>query len=405
MDNLAPPEPEARVRLTHAQAQELVLRTVSTQAESLLRVAYRHSLCPDDAHDAYQRSMEIFLRRAPTLDPGSVHKWLHVVVKREAQEVRRARSGSVALEAVDFDRHAAGDAVTPEERALTMERTTRAAEALRRLKPQELRALWLKALGHSYADAAGNETRVKRPAALRVDNGAPAAPVGLVSPAPSSTANRFEVHWSLPQDAGSPIVAARYQVCQAGTCGAVQTAPSLTSVDGLALPAEGEGSVRAWLVDAVGHEAPATAATLALTYAPMPAPSPTPTPDPIPTPPGPAPTPVPLPTPNPTPRPTLKASPALKIASLRHSGRRITLRGTISSRASGRLTVRFRARGADGHTRTLTLHPAIHARSFQATFTLPRSLVRARSGTAVVSYAGDADTSAVTRQASIRWHG
>jgi DNA-directed RNA polymerase specialized sigma24 family protein len=147
MDNLAPPEPEARARLTHAQAQELVLRTVATQAESLLRTAYRHSLCPDDAHDAYQRSMEIFLRRAPTLDPKSVHKWLHVVVKREAQEVRRARAGSVALEAVDFDRHAAGDAVTPEERALTMERTTRAAEALRRLKPQELRTLWLKALG------------------------------------------------------------------------------------------------------------------------------------------------------------------------------------------------------------------------------------------------------------------
>ena len=154
MDNHAPPEPAARARLTHAQAQELVLRTVATQAESLLRTAYRHSLCADDAHDAYQRSMEIFLRRAPTLDPASAHKWLHVVVKREAQEVRRSRSGSVALEAVDFDLHAAGDADTPEERALTLERATRAAEALRRLKPQELRALWLKALGHSYAEIA-----------------------------------------------------------------------------------------------------------------------------------------------------------------------------------------------------------------------------------------------------------
>jgi RNA polymerase sigma factor (sigma-70 family) len=154
MENLAPLEPEARVRLTHDQAQELVLRTVATQAESLLRTAYRHSLCLDDAHDAYQRSMEIFLRRAPALDPASAHKWLHVVVKREAQEVRRARSGSVPFEAIDFERHAAPEAATPEERALTVDRTTRAAEALRRLKPQELRALWLKALGHSYAEIA-----------------------------------------------------------------------------------------------------------------------------------------------------------------------------------------------------------------------------------------------------------
>jgi len=154
MENLASLEHDARVRLTHDQAQELVLHTVSTQAESLLRTAYRHSLCADDAHDAYQRSMEIFLRRARTLDPASAHKWLHVVVKREAQEVRRARSGSVSYEALDFEQHAAGDADTPEERALTVDRTTRAAEALRRLKPQELRAMWLKALGHSYAEIA-----------------------------------------------------------------------------------------------------------------------------------------------------------------------------------------------------------------------------------------------------------
>jgi RNA polymerase sigma factor (sigma-70 family) len=154
MENLAPPEQEARVRLTHDQAQELVLRTVATQAESLLRTAYRHSLCPDDAHDAYQRSMEIFLRRAPTLDPAAAHKWLHVVVKREAQEVRRARSRSVPFEAIDFERHAVPEAATPEERALTVDRTTRAAEALGRLKPQELRAMWLKALGHSYAEIA-----------------------------------------------------------------------------------------------------------------------------------------------------------------------------------------------------------------------------------------------------------
>ncbi|WCB95649.1 hypothetical protein DSM104299_04398 [Baekduia alba] len=150
MENLAP----ARARLTDEQAQELVLRTVATHAESLLRVAYRHSLCADDAHDAYQRSMEILLRRAPTLDPRSVHKWLHVVVKHEAKELRRTRSAVVSTEDVDYDRHEAPDVSTPEERALTVDRATRAAEALQRLKPHELRAVWLKALGHSYDEIA-----------------------------------------------------------------------------------------------------------------------------------------------------------------------------------------------------------------------------------------------------------
>jgi RNA polymerase sigma factor (sigma-70 family) len=154
MDNHAPPEPHARARLTHDQAQELVLRIVSTQAESLLRTAYRNSLCDDDAHDAYQRSMEIFLRRVRTLDPRSAHKWIHVVVKREAQELRRVRSGSVPYEAIDFDLHVASDVSTPEERALSKDRARRAGEALGRLKPQERRAMGLKAFGHSYEEIA-----------------------------------------------------------------------------------------------------------------------------------------------------------------------------------------------------------------------------------------------------------
>jgi RNA polymerase sigma factor (sigma-70 family) len=152
MDKHAPLEPDARARLTHEQAQELVLRIVSTQAESLLRTAYRNSLCDDDAHDAYQRSMEIFLRRVRTLDPRSAHKWIHVVVKREAQELRRVRSGSVPYEAIDFDLHVASEVSTPEERALAKDRARQAAEALRRLKPQERRAMGLKAFGHSYEE-------------------------------------------------------------------------------------------------------------------------------------------------------------------------------------------------------------------------------------------------------------
>lgn len=152
MNNLAPPEPDARVRLTDDQAQELVLRTLATQSESLLRTAHRHSLCVDDAHDAFQRGMEIFLRRARTLDPASAHRWLHVVVKHEAMEVRRGRIAAVGYEEIDVDRETSRHAASPEEQVLGAERTRRATEALKRLKPQELRAMWLKAAGHSYAE-------------------------------------------------------------------------------------------------------------------------------------------------------------------------------------------------------------------------------------------------------------
>lgn len=166
MENLAPPEQDARIRLTDDEAHALVARTVATQAESLMRTARRHSLCADDAHDAYQRGMEIFLRRARTLDPASAHKWLHVVVKHEAMEVRRGRTASVGYEEIDLERHASRHDPTPEEQIVGAERTRRATEALCRLKPQELRAMWLKALGHSYleiGEATGfSQTKVNR---------------------------------------------------------------------------------------------------------------------------------------------------------------------------------------------------------------------------------------------------
>jgi hypothetical protein len=79
MEELAMPETESPGRLTHDDTQQFVLQTVAQHAESLLRTAERHSLCADDAHDAYQRGLEIFVRRASTLDRAYVARWLHVV--------------------------------------------------------------------------------------------------------------------------------------------------------------------------------------------------------------------------------------------------------------------------------------------------------------------------------------
>jgi len=135
-----------------AATTDLVLRTVATHADALLATARRHSLCADDAHDAYQRGLEIFLRRAATLDPATAERWLHVVVKHEAMALRRERMALVAHDELDLERHDASPAPSPEDQVLSAERIGRTAEALRRLKPQELRAMWLKALGNSYEE-------------------------------------------------------------------------------------------------------------------------------------------------------------------------------------------------------------------------------------------------------------
>ncbi|MFP5362883.1 MAG: sigma-70 family RNA polymerase sigma factor [Thermoleophilia bacterium] len=127
-----------------------MLRTVAAHADSLLRTARRFSLCPDDAQDAYQRALEIFMRHADRLDASRAAGWLHVVVKREAQAIRRSRQRLVASHDVDLDAHEARSVPSPEEQLATLELVGRSAEALQRLKPQELRALWLRAQGHSY---------------------------------------------------------------------------------------------------------------------------------------------------------------------------------------------------------------------------------------------------------------
>jgi RNA polymerase sigma factor (sigma-70 family) len=131
-------------------AEELILRTVAAHAESLLRTARRHSICIDDAHDAYQRALEIFMAHADRLDADRAAGWLHVVVKREAQAIRKSRKRLVTSSDVNFDLHESRRLPTPDEQLMSFDLVSRSAEALQRLKPQELRALWLKAQGHSY---------------------------------------------------------------------------------------------------------------------------------------------------------------------------------------------------------------------------------------------------------------
>ncbi len=116
-----------------------------------MRVARSYSLCADDAQDAVQRALEIYMRRVESLDPATELAWLKVVVKHEALAVRRGRAG-VAGEEVDLDAVPAVAQRSVEERLESAERVERSAEVMRRLKRDEARALMLKAEGLSYVE-------------------------------------------------------------------------------------------------------------------------------------------------------------------------------------------------------------------------------------------------------------
>jgi RNA polymerase sigma factor (sigma-70 family) len=124
---------------------------VTRHGPALLRVANQFSLCHDDALDAYQRALEIYLRRLDTVEIATEGAWMRVVVKHEAMAIRRSRAQSVDRDDIDLDASVAL-ARDVEDEVAGGERVDRSVEALRALKPDEAKALMLKAHGLSYQE-------------------------------------------------------------------------------------------------------------------------------------------------------------------------------------------------------------------------------------------------------------
>jgi RNA polymerase sigma factor (sigma-70 family) len=156
---MAAPSANGERRIGEPVESEAVFRAavelVTAGSASFKRTARRFSLCGHDAEDAYQRSLEILLTKAPTARRDELRPWLHTVIKHEALALRRQRERSVSGE----DEAAGADAVAapergPDEAATGRERVHRTAEALSTLKPGEMQCLILKALGYSYDEIA-----------------------------------------------------------------------------------------------------------------------------------------------------------------------------------------------------------------------------------------------------------
>lgn len=145
--------PESRRRAASA--------LIETHDAVFRRTARRYSICADDAEDAYQRALEILLTKAPPIEGDNLVRWMQTVTKREALAVRRQRErllGAPRLSRPDEDDERdpldsiASGSPEPDDRLARRERVVRSGEALNALKPQEVRALTLKAQGYSYAE-------------------------------------------------------------------------------------------------------------------------------------------------------------------------------------------------------------------------------------------------------------
>ncbi len=138
-----------------AGRKRAAVELVQREGAELRRTARRFSLCEDDAEDAYQRALEILLVKAPTERPRELIRWTKTVVKHEALAVRHYRERMLGVGADELgdpvERLASGGA-GPDERTEQREETARSREALRTLKPAELRSLTLLAAGYSYAE-------------------------------------------------------------------------------------------------------------------------------------------------------------------------------------------------------------------------------------------------------------
>ena len=152
---------EPSVEISDAARKRVAVEMLAKHERSLRRTARRYSICAADADDAFQRALEILLVKAPAGEARELVRWMQTVTKHEALAVRRSRERQVGSpppragsddEAGDWLALIPSQGAGPAERFERREAIARSREALRTLKPAELKALTLLAEGYSYAE-------------------------------------------------------------------------------------------------------------------------------------------------------------------------------------------------------------------------------------------------------------
>jgi len=143
---------ERRTRPSRGEIDQAALALLARHGAQILATARRYAANPDDAEDAYQRGLEILLTKAPTTREEELVPWLKTVVKHEAFALRRQRERLTPVTGDGEPVERGTAAAATHEQAERYERLSQSAEALSRLKPQEIRCLVLRAHGLSYRE-------------------------------------------------------------------------------------------------------------------------------------------------------------------------------------------------------------------------------------------------------------
>lgn len=132
------------------QRDALVEAFIADHGSAVLSTARRFSQNAADAEDAFQRAFEKFLTKAPSIPEDEVLPWILTVVRNEALMIARSRN---RLSFGHDEEYLAGEAdqsPSPDELISDRETIAFGHVALRRLHPDQLRCLLLRADGLEY---------------------------------------------------------------------------------------------------------------------------------------------------------------------------------------------------------------------------------------------------------------
>lgn len=132
--------------------ENATVNAVLEHGHTFLAIARRHSADPIDADDAFQRSVEILMTKAPNDDVDKLVHWMAVVVRNEARAIARLRLGSRTTPLDEIETSVRSDLIEPEEYLNRAVNRDNRIEAIRGVNHQEMRCLLLRAENLSYAE-------------------------------------------------------------------------------------------------------------------------------------------------------------------------------------------------------------------------------------------------------------
>lgn len=173
----------------------------------ILQDATRYSANTADAEDAYQRSLEILLTKAPTTDPDQLVPWLRTVVRNEALAIAKSRHNTNQEFRPEHAEAVAADALPTDDVVESFADLERGAEALRHLSRDQVTCLIAQSTGMNYDEIVELTGFTRRKVTRCIENGRHAFTRKVDAIAAGSECERMEplIHRLLDADAEAAI--------------------------------------------------------------------------------------------------------------------------------------------------------------------------------------------------------